>query len=258
MTVDEYEKKCTSRYEGLFTSEQVELNNLLYEQCTKETLDIGAIENLLKKGADPLGATDVSGWGLLDHIYFEIILYSPESNHVNLPKITELFLKYGMDVSKPKVPYDGDNSLHPMIGFSYYPNENTIVALKMLLDNGLDAESAAKFWHKAIYDEINVCKDNPDDSEWKDLFIWMFKMIMLTASYDSILDNDEGLCDLIGCSYNSYDTHKFREWDNYRYEFDTSRCKRFPELYKSVVNIYEIATGKAVWKIGICLNEDEF
>lgn len=159
--MNEYEIECTSRYEGRYTAEEVELNKRLYEECSKKTLDCEKIEDLLKRGADPIGATAVSGWGLLDHIFEDLICDSQDSKSINLPKITELFLKYGMDVAKPRVPYDHYNSLHPMWSFSFIPNENAIAALKMLLDNGLDMDSAGQFWGHSIDDQINVLKDNP-------------------------------------------------------------------------------------------------
>ncbi|MBR3750413.1 MAG: hypothetical protein IKK58_01455 [Clostridia bacterium] len=256
--MNEYEIECTSRYEGTYTVEEIELNNQLYTECSKEVLDCETIEELLKKGADPLGATAVSGWGLLEHIYDELVCDSQDSRSVNLPKITELFLKYGMDVAKPKVPYDGDNSLHPMWSFSFIPNENAIIALKMLLDNRLDADSAGEFWGHSMFDQINVHRENPNDPEYTDWFVWTFKMLMLIVSYDHILNKDEDLRRRVGASYNQYDTHKFREWDNYRYEFDTSRCERYPELYRSVVRIFEIVSNKEVWRIGVSLKEGEF
>ena len=256
--MNESEIECTSRYEGTYTAEEIELNNKLYTECSKKTLDCDAIEILLKKGADPLGATAVSGWGLLEHVYDELVRDSQDSKSINLPKITELFLKYGMDVAKPKVPYDGDNSLHPMWSFSFIPNENAIVALKMLLDNGLDADSAGEFWGHSMFDQINVHRENPNDTEYTEWFVWTFKMLMLIASYDHILDNDDSLREFIGCGYNDYNAHKFREWNNYRYEFDTSRCEKHPELYKSVVNIFEVESDEVVWRIGVCLKQGEF
>lgn len=256
--MNEYEIECTKRFEGTYTPEEIELNNKLYEECSKETLDCTKIEELLKQGADPLGATAVSGWGLLDHIYESLICDSQFSLSINLPKITELFLKYGMDVTKPRIAYDGDNSLHPMWSFSFVPNENAIGALKMLLDNGLDANAAGEFWNHSISDQINVHQENPNDPNYNYWFIWTMKMIMLIASYDHILNNDEYLRELIGCSYNNYDIHRFKHWNDYYYEFDTSRCVKFPELYKSVVKIFETKSKKEVWKIGICLKEGEF
>lgn len=257
--MDEYEIECTGKFEGVYTPKEIELNKKLYEECTKEVLDCDAIEELLKRGADPIGATAVSGWGILEHIYGEIVLDSKESNSVNLPRVTELFLKYGMDVDNPRVPYDGDNSIHPMWKFSFLMNENAIYALKMLLDKGLSADAAGEMWGHTTYDLINIeCGDPNNDEFWNYECTWAMKIIMLCASYDHILNNDEDLRNFIGCSYNNYDLHKFRNWNDFYYRFDTSHCTRYPEFYKSVVKIFEKENQKEIWKIGICLKEGEF
>ena len=257
--MNDYEIECTSRYEGTYTAEEIELNNQLYAECSKETLDCVAIEELLKKGADPLGATAVSGWGLLDHIYGEILCDSQETKSINLPRITELFLKYGMDIDNPKIPYDDDNSLHPMWQFAFVMNENSVYALKMLLDAGISADAVGEMWGHATFDLVNIsCGDPNNDEFWNYECVWLMKMAMLCASYDHILNQDEDLRKFIGCAYNNYNIKKFKEWNNYRYEFDTSRCDRYPELYKSVVRIFEIASNKEVWRIGVSLKEGEF
>ena len=234
------------------------MNNKLYEDCQKEESDFALIEELLKQGADPMGPTDGHGWGLLDHIYGELVRSAEPDDALlqNIPRITELFLRYGMDISSPRIPYDDENSISPL--FCFPENEIGIITLKLLLDAGLDASSVAEFWSTATFDQYNVCQFDPNDEEWHDMFVWMMKMIMLVASYDHVLQDDEGLYETVGCSYNTYDIHNFRNWDNYYYVFDTSRCERYPELYKSVVKIYDVETDKEVWKIGFRLNEGEF
>lgn len=99
--MNEYEFECTHCYEGDYTLEEVDMNNKLYEECVKEEIDLNVIEELLKESADPLVATAVSAWGLLDHIYGDILCDTQDMLSKNLPEITELFLKYGMDISNP-------------------------------------------------------------------------------------------------------------------------------------------------------------
>ena len=49
----------------------------------------------------------------------------------------------------------------------YIANENTIVALKMLLDHGLSAESFAEFWNHSFTDYgISNCGDPQNDLFW--------------------------------------------------------------------------------------------
>lgn len=254
---NDYERENTEKFVGVYTHEEIELNKRLYDECIKRPIDFTLVEELLKQGADPLGATAEYGWGLLEHVYGEIVGptgYADEEVSADYPRITELFLKYGMDISSPRIPYDGHNSLNPL--FCFPIDKNSIKALKILLDAGLDAESACEFWETEIFDQFNVC--NYDPNEYHDYFTMMMKMVMLVGSYDHILCEDEGLYEILGCSYNSYDIKRFRNWDNYYYVFDTSRCVNHPELYKSVVRIYEVDTDIEVWKIGFRLPEGTF
>jgi len=247
------------RYEGMYSEQEVELNKRLYEECIKESPDFALIEELLKMGADPMGPTAASGWGLMEHIYGEMLIDLKEINSVHLPRLTELFLKYGMDVEKPRVPFDEDNSRPPMWDFAFLMNENTIYALEMLLDHGLSAAAAAEMWSHEVFDLINIgCGDLVNNESWNYECICFIKMLMLCASYEHVIENDEDLQGFIGCSYNDYDLRKFRKWDEFYCEFDTSHCPGRPEFYRSVVRIFEKASGKEVWKFGVCLNEGEF
>ena len=70
---NDYEREHTQKYEGIYTPEEIELNKKLYEECQKESINFHTVEELLKKGADPLGPTSGHGWGLLEHIYGELV-----------------------------------------------------------------------------------------------------------------------------------------------------------------------------------------
>ncbi|WP_418545935.1 hypothetical protein [Ruminococcus bromii] len=249
---NDYEREYTKKYEGIYTSEEIELNKKLKEECTKEHVNFEVVEDLLKQGADPLGGTGICGWDALEHIYGEIVSESQETNSVNLPKITELFLKYGMDIDNPKVPYDDNNSINPLWDFSFVPNENSISALKMLLDYGLSADSFAQFWDHSMLDFLNIeCGDPENDEFWNHECIWTFKMLLLGASYNHIINDDDEIGDFLCCFCNTNDIHIFRNWNNFEYHFDTSHCDRYPELYGSIIHIYSKKTGEEVWKIGV-------
>ena len=254
--MDEYEYEHTKMFEGSYTSEEIKFNKRLYDECMKENIDFALVEELLKQGADPLGATTEQGWDLLLHVYGEVAFESRENDSKNLPQITELFLKYGMDIGAPRIPYDDDNSIHPLRFFPF--NENAIASLHMILDYGVKAQDVCELWAGESDDQINVCRDDPNADEFHERFCCWAKMLMLIASYDYVLDNDEGLRKYICYNYNAYDVHKFREWNNYYYEFDTSRCQCHPELYRSVIRIYEKQTNEQVWKIGVKLKDGEF
>lgn len=236
-----YEKEHTAQFEGLYTPEEVALNKELYSECMKVSPDFEKVEDLLRRGADPLGATAASGWGLLEHIYGEIIFdlsceiepgVKPGSE-ANLPKITELFVKYGMDVDHPKVPYDGDNSMNPLWVLAFLPNEFGTAALRILLDHGLSADSAAECWDHALFDHFNIVSYHPEE------YTWVWKMIMLVASYERILSEDESVRHLTGPEHNKSDVRAFREWDGFEYEFLSDRD----------INIYEKKTGALYWRI---------
>lgn len=248
----EYERECLEKYEGTYTYKEIELNKKLLEECSKDDIDYKVVEELLKQGADPLGGTEMYDWELLYHVYGEIVCNSQDSNSVNLPKITELFLKYGMNIDKPRIPYDSDNSLNPLWCFSFVSNENSIIALKMLLDHGLSADSFAEFWDHSMSDFFHCsCGDPENDEFWNKECIWTFKMLLLGASYDHIFNDDEGIGEFICCFCNTNDMHIFRDWDDFEYHFDTSNCERYPELYGSIIHIYSKKTREEIWKIGV-------
>ena len=250
--INDYEREWTQKYEGAYSPEEIELNKKLQDECCKDSIDYAAVEELLKQGADPLGGTAICGWGLLEHIYEDIIADSRLSNSVTLPKLTELFLKYGMNVDAPRVPYDGNNSLNPLWDFTFAANENSIMALKLLLDHGLSANSFAEFWDHSMTDFFHIeCGDPENDEFWNKECVWTFKMLLLGASYDHIIENDESLREFICCSYNAGDLHMFCNWDDFEYHFDTSRCDRQPELYGSIIHIFSKKNGDEVWTIGV-------
>lgn len=256
--MNEYEKEHTCKFEGVYTPDEIELNKKLFEECQKEEIDFTIVEELLQQGADPIGPTAGEGWGLLEHIYGELICYYQEEIGENFSKLTELFLKYGMDVSKPRIPYDGENSSHPMWDFAFMYSEDSITALKMLFDNGLDADSYAECWGHDTFDLINIdCGDPINDDFWNEACTWTMKTIMLAASYDHILDNDEDLRKFIWFDYNAYDVHKFRQWEEFEYVFEQTKHQERSEFYRSLVRIYEKESKKEVWKIGICLKPED-
>ncbi|MBP5468341.1 MAG: hypothetical protein J6Z11_03765 [Candidatus Riflebacteria bacterium] len=252
--INDYEREWTQKYEGTYTPKEIELNKKLKKECSKDNIDYKIVEELLKQGADPLGGTEIGGWDLLEHIYGELVADSQDSDSINLPKITEVFLKYGMNIDNPRIPYDHVESLNPLWSYSFVANENATIALKMLLDNCLSSDNFAEFWDHSISDFFHVsCGDPENDEFWNKECIWTFKMLLLGASYDHIFYDDEGLREFICCSKNTSDIHIFRNWDDFEYHFDTSNCERRPELYGSILHIYSKKTGKEVWKIGVGL-----
>lgn len=259
---NDYEREKTQKYEDIYTSEEIELNKKLYEECFNRDIDFAKIEDLLKQGADPLGPTDGHGWGLLEHIYGEIVSEAQFEGNAHLPRLTDLFLKYNMDVDHPRIPYDRGNSINPLWDLGLCLNEHSIETLKLFLDRGISVDSFGEFWSTAMGDLIDVeCGDPVGNEFWNRVCVLSLKATMLAASYDYMLNGCEHLRKFIGYSYNDYDVHKFRNWNDFTYEFDTSHCKRHhgsPALYQSVVTIYEAESKIAIWKFGVYLDESEF
>lgn len=157
-----------------------------------------------------------------------------------------------MNVDCPRVPYDDDNSLHPMRHFAFLYNENAALTIKTLLDHGMSADAAAEMWGHATFDLYNLdCGIRSCNEFWDFECTWVVKMIMLCASYDHILENDIDLQNFIDREHNPYDIHRFRNWNDFLYEFDTSTCRSIPEFYGSTVHIYESDSKKKVWKMRI-------
>ena len=239
-------------YIGTYTEEEIELNKKLYDECCKEVIDFVAVEELLKAGADPLGGTESEGWDLLDHIYGDLVAGSQYNDSADLPRITKLFLKYGMNIDKPRIPYDGSNSINPAWDFGFVTNENAIIALKMLLDNGLSDESFREFWGHVLTDLCYIDSGDPQNDEfWHYECTWTIKMLLLGASYEHILNNDQHPKDFLCCHDNNYDIKNFRNWNNFDCFFDTSECKYGPDFRGSTIHIYEKHTKNAVWKIKV-------
>ena len=248
-------------YVNAYSPEEHELNKRLDDECLKENIDFALVEEVLKQGADPLGPTQGGEWNELEHVYEEIVSEMDPEAGEQLPRLTELFLKYGMDVEHPRVPYDGGNSINPLWSLGLCLGEHSLETLKLFLDYGISVDSFREFWSTAMGDIIDVeCGDPVNSAFWNRACVLSLQATMLAASYDYILNGYEHLRDFIGYSHNDYDLHKFRNWNDFTYEFDTSHCKRHyghPELCESIVTIYEVETNKAVWKFGVYLDESD-
>ena len=136
-----------------------ELNQLLLDECLKENPNYSQIEELLKDGAKPLGAVRCSAnANCKDIVYCNIVdqYIDHEFDSDVFPKVTGLFLRHGMNVSKPDVPYDECGESNPLWMFAFYSGKNALKTLRLLLDYGLDAESASECWDHILFDYYNV------------------------------------------------------------------------------------------------------
>ena len=237
--------------------EKEALNLKLYNVCNAKEINYELAEQLLKQGAEPLGKIKLPGNRIKTILYGEVVdaLFDCEDTTEALYKVTEMFLKYGMDVTKP-VPYDENEESNPLWTFAFFSNDNVLKTIKILLDHGLNAEDAGECWGHAISDFCNIEGDLTDSLCYEFYYDYLRKL-MLIASYPHVLEADEYLRKEIWLSENNYDLRKFREWQNYEYEIDTSHCIDYPEVYRSVVTIIEKSTKNKVWKFGVCLKPED-
>ena len=225
-----------------------ELNQFLLDECLEEKPNYQRIEALLKNGANPLGTVQSAG-NCSDIVFCNIVDQYIDFDSEAFPKITELFLKNGMDVSTPDVAYEDCGESNPLWMFAFHSGEYALQTLRLLLDYGLDADSARECWDHILFDYYNCWGDLEDEFCYEMLYDAIRK-IMLIASYPHVLQNDNALQKVIWLECNNYDLNAFRNWNDYSFDIDSSYWIEAPQVYKSIVTIIEKATGKKVWKFG--------
>ena len=238
-------------------NDKKELNQKLLEACIADKIDLTYIEQLLKDGANPLGCVkDDDG----DNNLYDVVLYhfleleQADKDDSAFFKITELFLKYGMDISQPEIAYDPGYILNPLWGLAFFSSETARRTLKLLLDHGLDADSARECWgHK--WSDLWLARFTVDDDFDRELAIDSFKTLMLVASYPRILEEDSDFKRVIWFDENNYDLTKFRDWDKYDYVLEPTVNQ---DLTKSLIRIFEKDTKKEVWNFGFELSPEEY
>lgn len=238
-------------------AEKQELNNRLLAVCTADVIDFELAEELLRQGAEPLGKI-INCYGEDDNLYTAVLnhLFDDEDAFRDAYRITELFSRYGLDVSKPAVPYNEEEVLHPLSLFGYPDGEFVLKALEVLLDNGLSAQDAQECWLQEVCSFTDVWGELQNEVALE-LYRDYLRKLILIASYPHIIETDELLRKEIWYDYNHYDLTRFRKWNEFDFDVDTSHCDRNPEVYKSIVTIKEKETGNPVWTFGVCLTPDD-
>ena len=225
------------------------LNKELLAACTTDFTGYSHIQDLLIAGAAPLGEV-TDQFGDANNLYDEVLEYCCDYEaYARLASITELFCQYGMDIARPVIDYDDRNIINPLWSFGFYMDGELLPTLKCLLDHGLDEESAGECWDHMLTDYYNVDGELKDDFSYE-MLDDAIRKILLIASYPHILDKDAELRKLIWLPYNNYEVERFRAWDEYYFEIDTSRCGAYPQVYGSLVTVKESMTGRPVWKFG--------
>ena len=233
-----------------------QLNSELLAACIEEKPDLARIEQLLQQGARPLGAVKDS-YGMQGLVYSEVVFHYVFEDREEFVEITKLFLGYGMDVEKPDIPYDDGNIVNPVETFALSSGDCSVAVLKLLLDAGISVTSAEEYICRVLFNWCNQDGQLEAADDYEALYIAL-KEILLIASYPYILENYEELRKLIWLSENQGDPKQFRQWENYRYEVDTSHCRRgYPEAWRSIVTVFDKQSGEKVWRFGIEIAPDE-
>ena len=147
-----------------------ELNEKLFLACTESFDGYERIQKLLTEGANPLGKV-VDKFGDPNNLYDSVLEYCYDREiFIRLTAITALFCRYGMDIASPEVPYDGSNIINPLWSFAFYGGGQLLSALKVLLDYGLDADSAGECWGHALTDLYHCDGELTDGFKYEMLY----------------------------------------------------------------------------------------
>ncbi len=233
-----------------------DLNEKLYRAITAEKTNYIQIEDLLRQGADPLGALNDECETPLQRMFCDAPWLDTDGGR--LPKIMQLFLDCGFDCSRIQPSDDEDHNLD-MWCLTFAISEGACAMLKIMLDNGLQAMPLNDFIEHFYFDaeliDDDLCEGEvPDD--YIDYLKWAMKMVMLSASYPHILSNNEYLQHCIELDAtnkdNQYPLEKFRDYDNYEVHLDFSTMKLVLDgVCNTTVEISEKSTGNVVWRMKI-------
>lgn len=210
-------------------------------------------ERLLTLGADPLGSTDETDPDehLLGELFCEI--QDNEDLEAVLPKFLELFYTHGMDIASRNIPTDDGDNIHPLWMLAFCQTESGLQALHMMLEHGLDRDSA-----EVLVDHILLDMEMCDGCEIKDAW-WMercscgLKMLMLIASYPTILNESTYIQNCIELEKNDAQMLPlFRNWNGFDYHIDISTCTNVPYgLRDATLTIHDRENCKTVWTLSI-------
>ncbi len=139
-----------------------DINSRLFDACVAENVDIRLIEELLRKGADPLAT-----FNKYDDIVLEQLFCLASDDEMpfldsRVPELVKLFIRYGMDINK--IPDLGeDDAVTPLWSMAVWCTPNAIKTLNMLLDSGLKALELDQFISHFVDDAAYISGDIEDD-----------------------------------------------------------------------------------------------
>ena len=231
---------------------QLELNRLLFLASTAPEPDLKAVESLLKPGADPLGPYNSFGGCTLE----ELFVISQESEcAVVLPALTELFLRYGMDVDSSEKAV-----LHSL---TWVRNEYGVQTLRLLMDAGLSAGEAEAFAVDLIEGILQTEAGEYDpalDADWRESIGCAVRMILLLASYERVFTGSRYIRKLMHAEEEGFAAiERFRDWEKYRCDvvfrdYGDRYAKEAEEKipwYLGTATVFEKESGKEVRKLSL-------
>lgn len=231
--------------------EQVYLNKALFEAVVNTDLD--ETERLLNLGADPLGSTteDDPDEHLLGELFCE--MQDDEILANSLSDYLQLFYAHGMNIAARNIPTNDRNHIHPLWSLAFCPTEAGLKVLHTMLEHGLDCASAEVLVNHILLD-IEMCDGcEIEDGWWMDAFSCGLKMVMLVASYPSIIEQSTHIRESIGIKRNDVrNLCRFRNWNQLDYQIDLSTGTNIPHgLLNATLRIQDKTTGENVWTLSI-------
>lgn len=221
-----------------------EINKKLLDAVTGKEVDLTLVEELLKLGADPLGSTNEENpdeQDILNELFCEMTSNLALSKM--LPKIIQLFVDYGLNISHNRY------NLNLLSELRFNSNENGLKALKILLDNGVHykfVENLVKY----IFSDMEMCDGcEIDNRGFLSHTIYSLKMVMCAASYPHIVENSEYIRKYVEIEKNNANNLiYFRCWNDFDYCIDISTCTNIPYgLLNATLTIRKKQTAKIVW-----------
>lgn len=228
---------------------QYELNRQLLEAAKAGNL--AKTEALLRMGADPLGPSREED--TREHILGELFCSAAQDSALveKLPELVQLFYDYGMDIGTQDIPADDGNNINPLWDLAFCQNETGLKTLKVMLDNGLDVQSA-EILVNHIFTDMELCDGcEIEDSWFLDSVICGLKMIMLVASYPYVTERSEYIRSCVEPEKNHPERlTNFRDWNEFDYQIDISTCDNAPYgLRNATVCIIDKKAHEHVWTL---------
>ena len=231
--------------------EPFELNKALFEAVA--ACNYEEAERLLNLGADPLGSTDETDAD--EHLLGELFckMQDNEALEAAFPKFLELFYAHGMDIASRGLPTNDGNGLHPLWMLAFCQTESGLKILHTMLEHGLDRDSAEVLADHILLD-MEMCDGcEIEDTWWMESFSCGLKMLMLIASYPTILNESTYLQSCVALEKNDAQMlPQFRNWNDFDYHIDLSTCTNIPHgLRDATLTIRNLKSKKTVWTLSI-------